>query len=165
MRQDITIAQIHALKVMLGDQLEDDERGWLDTLEGETEAFELIRKLLDRIEADEGARDTLTEQMEARKLRRDRCDARIKAQREAILAVMECAGLDKLALPEATLSVRQVAASLKVNDPAAVPEEYTIPAPKPNLEAIKAAFDPENDNLPNWLRVEPARPSLTVRRK
>lgn len=164
MRIDLTLGQLHALKLMLADQFEEDERGWLDLIEGETDAFELVRKLLDRIEAEEGARDALTEQMEARKLRRDRCDARIKAQRDAIMAVLGCAGLDKLQLPEATLSMRKIGASLKVNDPAAVPEEYCTFKPTPNMDAIKSAFAPGGD-LPNWLRTEPERQSLTVRRK
>lgn len=165
MRVDLTLVQVNALKIMLGDEFEDDERGWLDALEGETDAFELVRKLLNKIEDDEGAAAELKEQMDNRKLRKDRLDNRVSKYRDAIMAVMECAGLDKLALPEATLSVRDIAAKLVVNDPAAVPDEYTTPNPKPSMDAIKAAFSPDNDNLPNWLRVEPARPSLTVRRK
>lgn len=164
-RTDITLAQVNALKIMLADEFDDDERGWLDALEGQTDAFELIRHFLDRIERDEGDRAALTQQMEDRKVRRDRADKRIAAQRDAIMAVMECANLDKLALPEATLSLRETAARLVVNDAAAVPEEYTVPNPKPSMDAIKADFTVDTPSLPNWLRVEPARPSLTVRRK
>lgn len=164
-RMDLTLLQLNALKTMLADQYEEDERGWLDAIEGETDAFELIRKLLDRIEADEGDRTALTSQMEDRKARRDRADKRIAAQRDAIMAVLECAKLDKLTLPEATLSMRMTAAKLVVNDPSAVPDEYTVPNPKPSMDAIKSAFSPDDETLPNWLRVEPARPSLTVRRK
>lgn len=165
MRIDLTLAQINGLKLNLADQFEEDERGWLDALEGETDAFELVRRLLDRLEREEGDRNALTQQMEDRKARRDRCDARIKAQRDTIMAVMACANIDKLPLPEATLSVRSVAASLKVNDPKAVPDEYTVPDPKPDLAKIKAQFTTDSDALPNWLRVEPERPSLTIRRK
>lgn len=165
MRIDLTILQVNALRTMLADEFEDDERGWLDALEGETDAFELVRQLLGKIEDDEGSAAQLKQQMDDRKLRRDRLDSRVDKYRDAIMAVMECAGLDKLTLPEATLSLRQVGAKLVVNDPAGVPDEYTTPNPKPSMDAIKSAFSPENDNLPNWLRVEPARPSLTVRRK
>lgn len=165
MRVDLATSQIAAVRIMLADQFEDDERGWLDFLEGETDLFEIARRLLDKMEAEEGDREVLTEQMDARKVRRDRCDARIKSLRDSLAALMECAGVDKLPLPEATVSLRQLAASIKVNDPAAVPEEYTVPSPKPNLEAIKAAFTPDSEQLPNWLRIEPARPSLTIRRK
>lgn len=164
MRIDLTLAQLGALKIMLADQAEDDERAWLDAIEGETDAFELVRKLLDAIEAEEGTAAILADQIDTRKTRIARCEARIKVQRDAIMAVMRCGGLEKLPLPEATLSLRTLAPKLVVNDTAAVPEEYTIPVPKPNLDAIKAAF-PVDGPLPNWLRVEPERPSLTIRRK
>lgn len=165
MRLDLTMVQLNAVRLNLADQFTDDERGYLDLIEGETDAFEMARKLLDGIEADEGDITSLKEQMDTRKVRKDRCEARIKARREAIIALMECAGVDKLPLPEATVSLRQLEASIKVNDPAAVPDEYTVPKPVPDLEKIKADFAANDDALPNWLRVEPARPSLTIRRK
>jgi hypothetical protein len=165
MRTDLTLVQITALRTMLADQFEDDERGWIDALEGETDAFELVRRLLHRIEAEEGDRAALTEQMEARKVRRDRCDARIAAQREAIATVMKCAGLDKLPLPEATITLRETAPKLVVNDPAAVPHEYAVQSWKPSMDAIKAAFSVDTPALPNWLRIDDPRPSLTIRRK
>lgn len=167
MRADLTALQVRAVVTMLRDAFGDepDEQLLLDTLEGETDLFEMARKLLDGIERDEGDKAVLTEQMDVRKVRRDRCDSRNKARRDALMALMDCAGIDKLPLPEATLSLRQLAASIKVNDPAAVPDEYTVPNPKPDLDAIKAAFSPDTPDLPNWLRVEPERPSLTIRRK
>lgn len=165
MNVSLTLTQIDALKIMLRDAAEEDEQLWLDTLEGETDAFELVRAFLNGIEEDEGQAAALTAQMADRKARRDRCEARIEKRREAIMAVMACAKLDKLPLPEATLSLRTLPAKIAVNDPAAVPEEYTRAVPRPDMDAIKAAFSPANDALPNWLRVEPERPSLTVRRK
>lgn len=165
MRIDLTLAQINAVKLMLGEAFDEDEKLALDTIEGETDAFELARHLLSNIEDQEGVRAALTEQMDARKLRRDRCDARIKSYRDAIAAILMCAKLDKLSLPEATLSVRMTDPKLVVNDNDAVPEEYCASVIKPSLEKIKASFSPDDETLPNWLRVEDARPSLTVRRK
>lgn len=165
MRLDLTLVQLNAVRINLADHFGDDERGYLDLIEGETDAFEMARKLLDGIEAEEGDIAQLKEQMDTRKIRKDRCEARIKARREAIIAIMECAGVDKLPLPEATVSLRQLPAAIKVNDPNAVPDEYTVPKPQPDLEKIKAAFAPDGAELPNWLRVEPERPSLTIRRK
>jgi hypothetical protein len=165
MRLDLTLVQLNAIRLNLADEFPDDERGYLDLIEGETDAFEMACKLLDGIESDEGDIAKLKDQMDTRKVRKDRCEARIKARREALIAIMECAGVDKLPLPEATVSLRQLAASVKVNDPAAVPDEYTVPKPVPDLDKIKAAFAPDSAELPNWLRVDPARPSLTIRRK
>ena len=165
MRVDLTIAQIGALKAMLGDELADDEQGWLDAIEGETDAFEMIRRFLSRIEEEEGARAVLTEQMDSRKVRRDRCDTRIERGRLMIATLMKCAGIDKLPLPEATLTLRETAAKLAINDPAAVPREYQVATWKPSMDAIKAAFPLDGSPLPNWVRIEDPRPALTIRRK
>lgn len=165
MRHDLTLSQVRGIMLHLADAFGDDEQLKIDMLEGETDLFEQVRRLLNGIEADEGDKAALKQQIDDRKSRMDRCDSRIDARRDAILALMQCAELDKLPLPEATVSVRTVPASLKVNDLHAVPEEYTVPAPKPDLAKIKEHFAPADDGLPNWLRVEPSRPSLTIRRK
>lgn len=164
-RLDLTKIQVEAVAAHLRDFLEEDERAYLDTLEGETDLFEWVRRLLAKIEEDEGNVAALKEQIGDRNVRKARAEARIETTREALKALLDCARLDKLVLPEATLSVRNTADSLKVNDPAAVPDEYTVPNPKPSMEKIKAAFTVETPDLPNWLRVEPGRPSLTIRRK
>ena len=165
MRLDLTLVQLNAVRLNLADQFEEDERGYLDLLEGETDAFEMVRKLLNGIEQDAGDIASLKTQIDDRKVRQARCEARIEARREALTAIMECAGVDKLPLPEATLSLRTMPASIKVNEAAAVPDEYTVPNPKPDLAKIKAAFAPDTSELPNWLRLEPERTSLTIRKR
>lgn len=166
MNLHLTLAQVNALKIMLVDTGDDgDERLLVDMVDGETDAFDLVRKLLNEMEIDDGIQAALTEQMANRKDRRDRSEARNEKRREAIAAIMACVGIDKLPLAEATVSLRTLPAKIAINNAAAVPEEYTKAKPTPDLEKIKAAFSPANDTLPNWLRVEPARPSITVRRK
>lgn len=164
-RLDLTRIQVEAIAAHLRDALDEDERAYLDTLEGETDLFEWVRRLLDKIEEDEGNIAALSEQIADRTARKNRASERVKSAREAIMALLDCARLDKLALPEATLSVRDTADKLAVNDPEAVPEEYTVPNPRPSMELIKASFTSETPDLPNWLRIEPGKPSLTIRRK
>lgn len=167
MNPTLTAVQVKAVVMHLRDVLGDDfdDELLLDTLEGETRLFENVSLLLTRMERDEGDAAILKQQIDDRTARKKRAESRVDAAREAIAALMECAGVDKLPLPEATLSLRTLPAKLVVNAKDAVPEEYTVPKPQPDMEAIKAAFAPDNDNLPNWLSVEPERPSLTVRRK
>lgn len=163
MRADLTAIQVKGvmlnLREMLGEE-EADEQLVLDTLEGETDLFEITRKLLDRIEADEGDKAILAEQMDSRKVRRDRCDARIKARREAIMALLECAGVDKLPLPEATLSLRKLTPKAVVTDPDALPDELCTFTRKPNLTAIREASE-----LPAGCAMDNGGLSLTIRRK
>ena len=97
-RLDLTRLQVEAICAHLRDQLEDDERAYLDTLEGETDLFEWVRKLLGRIEEDEGIVAALKEQIADRTVRKNRAEQRIEASREAIKALLDCARLDKLTL-------------------------------------------------------------------
>lgn len=164
MRVDLTLMQVKAVSDMLMDAYGDDDQLLLDTLEGETDLYELVSHLLNGIERDEGDVKILAEQVADRSLRSKRAANRIKARREAIAALMEAAGLETLKLPEATVSWRMTAPKLAVNDSLAVPDEYTAIKRVPDKAAIDAAFAVDGE-LPNWLTVDPARPSIIVRRK
>lgn len=141
----------------------DDERLFLDMLTGESSIEDAMRALYNQEEREKGVCEALTLQMAERKARRDFAERRIEKVREGMLAVMKAAGLDKLPLPEATISVRPVAAKLVVNDPEAVPAEYLRHKPSPDMVAIKEGFDPDGE-LPNWLRCEPAHATIAIRR-
>lgn len=141
----------------------DDEELLLDMLEGETDLFGIVRKLLDANEDDEGKKAALAEQMAARKSRRDRCDNRIAARRNIIRELMLAAGIDKLPLPEATISKQKVKAKLYIVDADAVPQEFSKATWKPDLDKIKATYGIDG-SLPNWLSVEPERETIVIRR-
>lgn len=160
MRIDLTKMQVGAVATMLRDVLTEDERLYLDTLEGETDLNECIRQLLDKIEEDEGIQAALAEQIADRAARKARAAERVKHNREAIQALLDCAGLDKLQLPEATLSVRKVPPKAIVTDPDALPDEYCTFVRKPNMTAIKEAETP-----PPGVSFDNGGISLTVRRK
>lgn len=159
-RLDLTRLQVEAIAAHLRDQLGEDERAYLDTLEGETDLLEWVRRLLGRIESDEGHIAALDEQMSDRKARKDRAAERIKHNREAIMALLDCARLDKLILPEATLSVRAVPPKAIVTDEEAVPDEFCRITKKPDMAAIKAAEGP----IPG-VTFDNGGQSLTIRRK
>lgn len=161
MRVDLTQIQVRAVVTMLRGSLgeEPDDQLLLDMLEGETDLMEISRRILNAIEEEEGSRAVLTDQMDARKLRRDRCDARIKAHREAIAALMDAASLDKLPLPEATVTLRKNQPKRIVNDLERLPDEYCTFTRKPDLAAIKEAGDIPGTTLDNGSI------SLTIRRK
>lgn len=164
MRLDLTLMQVKAVSDMLADAYGDDEQLLLDTLEGQTDLYELVAKLLDGIERDEGDMKVLAEQISDRTMRSKRAAHRVKARREAISALMEAARVESLKLPEASVSWRLTAPKLAINDPQAVPDEFTAIKRVPDKALIDAAFTTDGD-LPNWLSVDPAKPSITVRRK
>ena len=154
----LTQLQVSAIAAMLAN--EDDEQLKLDTLEGETDLFELARSMLNGIEQDEGAIKVLGEQIADRQARKVAADNRIKRRREAVAALLECADLSKLALPEATISVLKVPPKAIVTDPEAVPDEFCTFVRKPDLAAIKAA----DKQLPG-VTFDNGGVSITVRRK
>jgi hypothetical protein len=163
MRYDLTKIQVEHVAAMLRDELADDERAYLDTLEGETDLYELTRRLLDAVEADEGIQAALAEQIADRNARRQRAAKRIDATRAAIMALLECAKLDKLALPEATLSVRHVPPKAIVTDEAAVPDDFCKFTRKPDMAAIKAGV--ESGAAVPGVSFDNGGNSLTIRRK
>lgn len=164
MRVDLTKMQIEAVVTMLRDEFaDDDERLLLDTLEGETDLFEMTGKLLNWIEQDEGAVVALKAQVDDRSERRRRFEGRIAAKREAVMALLDCAGLDKLQLPEATLSVRDLPPKPLVADEDALPDELCRVKRTPDMALIRAALD-AGEAVAGVTLNNPGR-SLTIRRK
>lgn len=163
MRLDLTRIQIEAVAAMLRDELADDERAYLDTLEGETDLYEWASRLLDRIEDDEGNKAKLAEQISDRQARKARADSRIEANRQALMALLDCARLDKLTLPEATISVRSVPPKPFVADEAAVPDDYCRTSRKPDMAAIKAGV--EAGAVIEGVSFDNGGQSITIRRK
>lgn len=159
---DLSRLQIEAVAAMLHDALADDERAYLDLLHGETNLYEWVSRLLDRIEEDEGIEAALAGQIADRTLRKNRAAERVKASRSAIQALLECAKLDKLTLPEATVSVRTVPPKPLVTDEAAVPDQYCRIVRKPDMAAIKAGL--EAGAVPG-ISFDNGGVSLTIRRK
>jgi hypothetical protein len=164
MRVDLTIIQVKALVDHFGDMFEGDERALMDAIEGETDAFELVAKVLRQSEADLGTAGIIGDQIAERQARKKRFVDRADRARETIAAIMDAAGVTKMELPEATITVRTLPAKLAVNEASGVPDEYTAIKRVPDKKAIDAAFSVDSDSLPNWLSIDPARPSITVRR-
>lgn len=163
MRIDLTKMQVSAIAAMLRDELAEDEQLYLDTLEGETDLYEITRKLLGEIERDEGDQAVLAKQIDARATRKKRLEDRVKTHRTAIMALLECANLDKLVLPEATLSVRKVPPKPIVTDEAQVPDELCKFTRKPDMAAIKAEV--EAGRAVSGVSFDNGGQSITIRRK
>lgn len=163
MRLDLTRIQVEAVAAMLRDELADDERAYLDTLNGETDLYEWVQRLLDRIEDDDGNIAKLSEQIADRQSRKQRAGARIKANQGAIMALLDCAKLDKLVLPEATVSVRDAPPKAIVTDEAAVPESFLKIRTSPDMAAIKAEM--EAGRAVPGVTLDNGAESLTIRRK
>ncbi len=164
-RFDLTAIQVANVMDMLASiGVDDDDRLVLDTLEGETDLFAMLSRLLAQVEDDEGQIAILKEQIDARKFRIAAAEARVARGRSMIGKLMDFAQQDKIVLPEATLSRRIVPAKLEVANKDAVPREMQREKLEPDAAKIAAEYA-DADTLPNWLSRIPESKSITVRRK
>lgn len=162
-RIDISKSQIAAVATMMRDELGADERLYLDTLEGETDLFEIAGRLLEEIEEDEGVQAAIAKQMEDRQSRKERAKHRNDVRRQGLIALLGCAKLDKLVLPEATLSVRDVPPKAIVSDETAVPDSLCRFKRSPDIAAIKAEM--EAGRAVPGVTLDNGGTTLTIRRK
>lgn len=142
----------------------DDDRLFLDMLTGESPIEEVVRALLNEIEREDGKIEALTVQIAERKARRDFAERRKEKIREGLLRVMKAGGLEKLPLPEATISRRSVPAKLVINDHDAVPKACQRAKWLTDMDKVNEKFA-DAKRLPNWVRREPASETVSIRRK
>jgi hypothetical protein len=161
-RIDLTKIQVAAIVAEMRVRFPEDEQFLLDTLEGQTDLFEIVGKLLDGIEYDDGQAAALISQIEARNIRLERAKARKAVRRDAIQSLMDAAGRDRLTLPEATLSVRRLAPKPTVTDAEAVPRHLCRVKHTPDMAAIKAEM--EAGSAVPGVELSNGGASLTIRR-
>lgn len=164
MNLHIQAAEIARIAEQLSILCDDDERAYIDMLEGETDLYSIVGKLHNKIAADGELITGITERQTDLAERKRRLTDRTVATKAAIGQLLRAAMLPKIELPEASYSVRDGKPSLRVLDPAAVPAEYQRSKPETDKTAINAAFT-EADTLPNWLARDPARDVVTMRTK
>ena len=135
-----TIAAVAAdLRNMLGDDF-DDQTFW-DSLDGETDAADILDRLIWMAQQDQHHIDALKEHEAALKLRRQRMEARVDANKAAMLSVLDAAGVAKVQRPCATLTRRNGSPSVVITDEDAVPSQLCQFRKVPDKKAIKAQID------------------------
>lgn len=133
--------QVMNLLAMLNES--DDEQLILDSLEGETDLFELVQVLTDGMENDEGMIHALDDQIAERRDRIARIEKRIIERKALILSLLETAGITKIPLPNATVFSSFRKGTPKVVDEEALTEEFTrkVVQVKPDMAKIKSAVE------------------------
>ena len=122
-------------------ELAEDEELRLDTIEGETNAFDILQRLL-LIERDAASMQLAikkrTEELDARADRHKRTQ---DAMRKLMLRIMQAGGVQKVPLPDATLSVTKGRESVDIIDDAILPRKFLKVVKTPDKKAIKDALD------------------------
>ena len=145
MNLQTTIPLIQAVAAQLRDMLGEDfdTETFLDTLDGETDALDLIDRLIAEALDAEALSDALEAQEAAMRARRDRLKAKGDAMRKALLAVLDATGEKKVQRPRATVSRRAGTWRVEIYDPDVIPSQLRTvkQVVTPDRRAIKAMLD------------------------
>jgi hypothetical protein len=153
-------AQIGAL-IAAYPELQDDEELLRSALEGETDFDRVMPKLMDAFLERVAMKEALTSIMSNMRERATRFDRGADAFKFLMLRLMNAAGMTKLTLPVATLSIREGGTSVNVLDEAQLPQGMFTKTP--NKTAIKSAIL-AGDNIPGAELVK-GEPGLSIRTK
>lgn len=131
----------NVLLANIRDVIGDDEEMALVVIEGETDLKEAIAAAVDRISDLNAHMEALSAQIKALGERKSRFEVQGERLRAAIHVAMGQAGLRKLELPQATLSVKAVPAKVEILDEALIPSKYwKAQDPKLDKKAITDAL-------------------------
>tara|TARA_R100001369_G_scaffold61509_1_gene88395 strand:+ start:453 stop:938 length:486 start_codon:yes stop_codon:yes gene_type:complete len=141
----------------------DDQDTFLDTLDGETDAMEIMGKLVEeRTEA--AAHEVAMKDLAATySTRSKRLAARQNAISITIGHLLDAMGETKIKHPIATISRTKARWGVKIFDEAEIPSQLTKVTIKPDLAAIKKQMD-QGESVPGC-QFQMGQPSITVRIK
>ena len=125
----------------------DSEPGFLDTLDGETDAGDIADRLIAEIQHDEAFIAALKAQEEAMGSRRARFEARARAKRRVAVELLQAAGVKRMERPRATLSRTAGRVTVQITDEASVPTQLCTvkTTTAPDKAAIKRLLEAGED--------------------
>ena len=129
--------QIEALRYSHPGIWDEGDETLLLALESETDLPEFLARVIDCMDDAEENIDGIEIKMNERQARKARFEQRYKAMRELARKLMEQAGLRKVVLPHATLSISAGQPRVIVTDETALPPDCIRTHTTPNLIEIK----------------------------
>lgn len=144
-------------------ELAEDDDLRLDMIEGETDLHTILARALDTFQEAETMAEAIGLRIKEMSARKARYERQASAMRRLIRSVMESAGQTKIALPDASLSIRDGMASVSVTDIEALPQGFFKIERKADKTALKPALM-AGETIPGAELVI-GEPSLTIRTK
>lgn len=138
--------QIQAL-IAAYPELEEDATLLADMLDGETDLYRVLEKLLNERREAETMASAVKEREGDLTERRKRFERKADGVKKIMLQLMEAAQQDKVTLTEATLSITKPRTSVQVLDIDALPQGFFRNERKPLTTEIKAALE-SGDKVP-----------------
>ena len=117
-----------------------DSEALSDTLDGSTDAQDLIAKLVRQSLETQAAADGLGGLISDYGLRHDRMEAKAAALKNAAFKIMQAIGERSIKRPEFTLTVHPSRPAVIVTDPDALPTEFIRVKAEPDKKAIAEAL-------------------------
>jgi hypothetical protein len=143
--------------------LAEDEILRADMIEGATDAFDLLAKLVACIEETDVLLDGIAARLAEFKERVTRLENRKHGLRSLIFKLMEAADLKKAELPTATLSIRAGAPKVIITDEAALPDLLCRLKREPDKARIKEMLSDGHEV--RGAALSNSEPSLSIRVK
>ena len=121
-------------------ELADDEDLRADMVEGSTNAFELLERIVSRRQDAKSMQVGIGARIDDLKARSDRYERQQDAMEKLAFKVLKATGLDKVPLTEATVSIAKTPARVEILDEAALPEWAFRVSKTPNKTEIGDAL-------------------------
>jgi hypothetical protein len=155
-----TLEKVAEIRALLGDA---DPELVHDTLEGQTEVFEIMDWLLAKLGDEEGLEEAISSRMKALGERKAACQNRQQRLRDALLACMTATGEKSLRRPEATITLGAKKQGIQSIDEAVLPEPFWKTTRSVSRTAINEAIT-KGEPVPGVV-LDNGGVSLAVRRK
>jgi hypothetical protein len=156
----LTLEKVAELRTMLGDA---DPDLIHDTLEGETDVFEIMNWLLGKIGDEDAMQEAIATRVAALKERSKASEGRVARLRGALEACMTASGEKSLRLPEATVTIGWKKPGIALIDEAVLPEAFWKVKREVSRSAINESLG-RGEVVPG-VTLDNGGQTLTVRRK
>ncbi|WP_425639944.1 siphovirus Gp157 family protein [Agrobacterium radiobacter] len=121
-------------------ELEADEELRADMLEGETNFHAVLTRLVNGERDADSLAKAVAGRISDLQARKSRAERRKEAMRSLMFKLLKAAGVPRVPLAEATISIGKKAAAVEIIDEAALPEAYVRISTSPDKTAIKEAL-------------------------
>jgi len=141
----------------------DDEETFLDTLDGQTDAVEILDRLVLQRAFAQSAHNAAKDTAALFTARAQRQVEKIDRITEILGEIMDAMGSEKVTLPIATVTRTKPRAKVEILDESEIPSQLMRVKSSPDLTAIKAQLD-AGENVPGAI-ITQGQPGISVRIK
>lgn len=121
-------------------ELEADEELRADMLEGETNFHAVLTRLVNGERDADSLAKAVAGRISDLQARKSRAERRKEAMRSLMFKLLKAAGVSRVPLAEATISIGKKAAAVEIVDEALLPKAYVRVSTSPDKTAIKEAL-------------------------